>query len=532
VIAALLGCAPLDPPPNQFDPWQDWDGDGYTEYGDKDRRDCDDGDAAVHPGADEACDGVDQDCDGAVDEGLPVSTWWVDADGDGAGDDVLGPQSGCGPPADGVGAGGDCDDLDPYASVGQLERCWAPGDEDCDATAPSCRLAGDVSLDDDARPLPWLPSYEYSAAYPFMVGDLDGDGIVDIGLGYDGPGLQLVPSSGGETVISVADPGVARTLGVLARLASGPRMVVEAVRADTSLSVDLWLVDPAAALPASLDPLVADRHLFGDSFVVPGFAMDAVDLDGGGADDLVLTAPAYYQADSELWVLRGEDGLLGTPITTTIRGTPAQEGLGEGLAIVSDVGGTGELGLALSGRSEAAVVLATDVLAGQWSPWTVIDTPTVGSGKYSDVTWGDLDGDGTADLVAATEGTVEVALSPEAGEAAIDATLTSADPHNGDTCGFALEVVADLFGPGQAGLAVGCPGDDGDSGVVHLVPGPLVQGQLDLDQAWAHLRNAPALGDFGIGWWLTEPGTDLDGDGGVDLVIGTRRDGWVVSGGW
>ncbi len=34
-------------------------------------RDCDDGDANIHPGADDICDGVDNDCSGAPDEGCP-----------------------------------------------------------------------------------------------------------------------------------------------------------------------------------------------------------------------------------------------------------------------------------------------------------------------------------------------------------------------------------------------------------------------------------------------------------------------------
>ena len=42
----------------------DADGDGYDSAAD-----CDDADPSVNPGASEACDGVDQDCDGAYDEG-------------------------------------------------------------------------------------------------------------------------------------------------------------------------------------------------------------------------------------------------------------------------------------------------------------------------------------------------------------------------------------------------------------------------------------------------------------------------------
>ncbi len=46
-------------------PADDADGDGYGVGSD-----CDDADAAVHPGAAETCDGLDNDCSGAADEGL------------------------------------------------------------------------------------------------------------------------------------------------------------------------------------------------------------------------------------------------------------------------------------------------------------------------------------------------------------------------------------------------------------------------------------------------------------------------------
>ncbi|MBN93415.1 MAG: hypothetical protein CL928_04985, partial [Deltaproteobacteria bacterium] len=48
----------------------DQDDDGYTE----DDGDCDDADATIHPGAQEACDGIDNDCNSLIDDD-PVYSW-------------------------------------------------------------------------------------------------------------------------------------------------------------------------------------------------------------------------------------------------------------------------------------------------------------------------------------------------------------------------------------------------------------------------------------------------------------------------
>ena len=108
-----------EPPP------VDEDGDGVTvEDGD-----CDDSDAAVFPGAEEQCDGVDNDCDGEIDEEVQA-TWYADIDGDGYGDSVEATQA-CEQPEGYVGTGDDCDVLDPDTHPDAAERCDEV-DNDCD----------------------------------------------------------------------------------------------------------------------------------------------------------------------------------------------------------------------------------------------------------------------------------------------------------------------------------------------------------------------------------------------------------------
>jgi hypothetical protein len=101
----------------------DADGDGSS------CNDCDDADPARFPGANEICDGRDNDCDQQVDEGA-VTTWFVDGDGDGYGNSGLSLDR-CTAPANFVARGGDCNDSDPTTYPGRAEVCDAR-DNNCD----------------------------------------------------------------------------------------------------------------------------------------------------------------------------------------------------------------------------------------------------------------------------------------------------------------------------------------------------------------------------------------------------------------
>jgi hypothetical protein len=91
--------------------------------------DCNDANAAIHPGATEVCNGVDDNCNGGVDEGA-LKTFYADADGDGYGDPAVSVQA-CSAPAGFVANGGDCDDASAAVHPGAAEVCNG-ADDNCD----------------------------------------------------------------------------------------------------------------------------------------------------------------------------------------------------------------------------------------------------------------------------------------------------------------------------------------------------------------------------------------------------------------
>jgi hypothetical protein len=106
--------------------------------------DCQDMAPTTHPTAAEVCDGMDQDCDGAVDEGV-LRTFYPDADNDHYGARDGTPTMACDPPAGTVeGDHTDCNDAVATIHPSMTEQCVPPGtDENCDgATDEGCTCSG------------------------------------------------------------------------------------------------------------------------------------------------------------------------------------------------------------------------------------------------------------------------------------------------------------------------------------------------------------------------------------------------------
>ena len=99
--------------------------------------DCDDAAPGVHPGVNDPCDGIDQDCDGT--EETPYDGY-LDADFDGFGDPdehlVL-----CGPSATHVDNQDDCDDAKAEVHPGAVDMCDGV-DTDCDQSVDEDALDG------------------------------------------------------------------------------------------------------------------------------------------------------------------------------------------------------------------------------------------------------------------------------------------------------------------------------------------------------------------------------------------------------
>ncbi len=167
--------------------YADVDGDGYgvasttlsyctQPYGYvANNTDCNDAVAAIHPGATEICNSIDDNCSGAADEGLTFVNYYADADADGYGAGTA--TNACASPGAGYAtANGDCDDVMVGVNPGAADVCngW---DDDCDSSIdegiPTITYYNDADGDGYGAGLPTTTCSVLSA--PFVSNNTDCD---------------------------------------------------------------------------------------------------------------------------------------------------------------------------------------------------------------------------------------------------------------------------------------------------------------------------------------------------------------------
>ena len=139
--------------------YADGDGDGYGDANSViescfiingyvlDSTDCNDTESTINPGEPEVCNGIDDDCSGAADDGLLFVDYYTDADGDGFGEGSSG-QNLCEQPNGTVTNNTDCDDNNNAINPAVAEVCNGI-DDDCSGASDDGLTFIDYYTDSD-----------------------------------------------------------------------------------------------------------------------------------------------------------------------------------------------------------------------------------------------------------------------------------------------------------------------------------------------------------------------------------------------
>ena len=131
--------------------------------------DCNDNNSAIYPGAEEICDGIDNNCNNQIDEGVQTA-WYLDDDGDSYGNPAQ-MMMACEQPEGYVTSNTDCNDEDAAINPGASEIPGNDIDENCDGEYGSLP-------DDDGDGVPNVDDNCSSVANADQA-DLDDDGLGD-----------------------------------------------------------------------------------------------------------------------------------------------------------------------------------------------------------------------------------------------------------------------------------------------------------------------------------------------------------------
>ena len=535
--------------------WQDADGDGYVLADD-----CVDEDAAIHPLAEELCDGLDNDCDGQTDEDAR-GVWHVDADGDGYGDPDA-TEEACEQPEGAVDNALDCDDDDAAVSPGATEVERDGIDNDCDgAYLP---WEGAQSAEELERAEIWgvdegdgtyADSSDYAGKRLISVGDLSGDGASDLVLAATASDASETERDNGGAFVFRGPVLGAQTLetaegayyGTAGGLAGYGLSALGDLDGSGTVDVGMgnygsryWIM---LSSPEEGAPLIPGNVLYegGGSSNFGLSAQGGADYDGDGQPDLVIGAPVAESHRGAAYLFAGD--LLTAAVGdewTRVQGVEADGQAGTAVAMVDlDTDGVAELIVGApyvteaDPRSGAAYVFDSGqrgVLSVEDALVASHDITNCGMGATL-ASAGDVTGDGADDLLiggsACAVGSVSgagdvwlVAGDPAAlsgGEISLAAQFTGQKAY--DYLGVGLTNAGDLDGDGANEVLIGAPGrNERDlSGLAVLWYGPVEAYSNPLEEAAATFHGTAYNEQLG---YSVGGGYDLTGDGWPDLVFG------------
>lgn len=555
ILMGMLWCACREAEPT------DADADGFHAG-----QDCDDDNPAVFPGAEEICDGIDQDCDGRVDEGVgdaiawyldadadgfgadylpailaceapdryvdragdcndadaslnPESVWYTDADGDGHGDPET-RETACRVGPDRVPRGEDCDDEDPERHPDALERC-NDLDDDCD---------GEVD-EEGIDPLPWLADTDrdgFGTGEPvFLCGSHDGAWSIIPG-DCDDSDASIYPGAPEffdrrDTDCDGLDDDFFRTVGRGGGVSSaggGVLSLAFGARLGPSGTPGIASSEPNqdVTITYGFDRTVRQRTFSGpaDSAVWSMAVLD--DATGDGQQDLVMGAPLELGRTGGVYLVEGPLDAAATPEEATFLQARSGDHTFVGAVVHAVDPSTSEGGLIVTSTEGG---LTTSGVTGSYTVWmdaepgsldSLDDAETILSGPYG---FGldarsvlDLDGDGQRDLIISDGTRVLVYHEPPAAGGPSEADL-SWSWATGEWLGQTL-AGGDFDGDGYGDVIIGSPGR-GTAGRLYIMT-DLVEGQA---RSTAHATGISGERGLGIG---TFDAGDLDKDGKDDIL--------------